>query len=274
VDRLTGTVEHVAATSDLRARIEVSGHDEVARLAQSFNAMLAALQSARDAQRLLVEDAGHELRTPLTSLRANVELLVRADGEGRTLPGEDRAALLRDLDGQITELTQLVTELVELARDGGSAEPVERVDLAEVADLVVQRARQRWPGLTFETGLPPVAVPGRSVSLDRLVSNLVDNAAKWSPASGTVRVELRPVTGPDGAAWAELTVADAGPGIAEADLPRIFERFYRAAPARAMPGSGLGLAIVAQAVELHGGTVTAGRSELGGALFTVRLPAG
>jgi two-component system sensor histidine kinase MprB len=270
VHRLTGTVEHVAATNDLSSRITVDGRDEIARLAQAFNVMLAALQSSRAAQRLLVEDAGHELRTPLTSLRANIELLIRADGPagaGRTLSAEDRAGLLHDLDAQTSDLTQLVGELVDLAREESGAEPEEPVDLADLVGLSVQRLRQRWPQVDFAT------------DLERMVTNLLDNAAKWSAGSAPVRIGLRPVTVPPGTdrpgttPWAELTVADSGPGIDEADLPRIFERFYRATSARAMPGSGLGLAIVAQAVELHGGTVTAGRSKTGGALLTVRLPA-
>ncbi|WP_328414437.1 MULTISPECIES: ATP-binding protein [unclassified Micromonospora] len=282
VHRLTGAVEHVAATNDLSSRITVDGRDEIARLAQAFNVMLAALQSSRAAQRLLVEDAGHELRTPLTSLRANIELLIRADGPagaGRTLSAEDRAGLLRDLDAQTTDLTQLVGELVELAREDSGAEPAEPVDLADLIGLSVHRLRQRWPRVDFATDLAEVTVTGRPASLERMVTNLLDNAAKWSAESGLVRIRLRPVTGLPGTGqprtppWAELTVADSGPGIEEADLPRIFERFYRATAARAMPGSGLGLAIVAQAVELHGGTVAAGRSETGGALLTVRLPA-
>jgi two-component system, OmpR family, sensor histidine kinase MprB len=282
VHRLTGAVEHVAATNDLSSRITVNGRDEIARLAQAFNAMLAALQSSRAAQRLLVEDAGHELRTPLTSLRANVELLIRADeraGTSRTLSVEDRAGLLRDLDAQTTELTQLVGELVELARAESGAEPVERVDLADLVELSTSRVRERWPEVSFVTELDPVAVTGRPASLERMVSNLLDNAAKWSPGRAPVRIRLQAVASahaqePRGSrAWAELTVADSGPGIDETDLPLIFERFYRAPSARAMPGSGLGLAIVAQAVELHDGTVTAARSDTGGALFTVRLPA-
>ncbi|MCO1593890.1 ATP-binding protein [Micromonospora sp. RHAY321] len=282
VHRLTRAVEHVAATNDLSSRITVSGQDEIARLAQAFNAMLAALQSSRAAQRLLVEDAGHELRTPLTSLRANIELLIRTDeqaGTNRVLTAEDRAALLRDLDAQTGELTQLVGELVELAREETGAEPVERVDLADLLELSTERIRQRWPQVRFATELDPVAVPGRPASLERMVINLLDNAAKWSPEQSPVRVRLRAVARPlddepaDSRRWAELTISDSGPGIDEADLPLIFERFYRATAARAMPGSGLGLAIVAQAVELHDGTVTAGRSETGGAVFTVRLPA-
>ncbi|MEO3745454.1 HAMP domain-containing sensor histidine kinase [Plantactinospora sp. B5E13] len=282
VHRLTRAVEHVAITNDLQGRIMVEGRDEVSRLAEAFNGMLAALQASRTAQRLLVEDAGHELRTPLTSLRANIELLIRVEeqaGVGPGLPAADRAALLRDLNTQTGELAHLVAELVELARHEDSAEPVEPVLLGDLVDQARQRIGRRWPAVTFETDLAPVPVEGRPSALERMIANLLDNAAKWSPPSAPVRVRLRlaqvggdggvPASGP----WAELTVADAGPGIDEADLPRVFERFYRAAAARAMPGSGLGLAIVAQTVELHHGTVTAGRSEAGGALFTVRVPA-
>ena len=290
VHRLTGAVEHVAVTDDLSERIAVDGGDEIARLARAFNAMLAALGASRAAQRLLVEDAGHEMRTPLTSLRANVELLIRADtpaGTGNVLPARDRSALLQDLDVQLTELTQLVGELVDLARED-SGDAIEQVDLTDLVEVAVQRIRQRWTEATFVTDLAPVTVPGRPASLERMVANLLDNAAKWGGNSGPVRVglrsgdeapvqrgageRLRPRRGEDGP-WAQLTVADSGPGIDPGDLPRIFERFYRATAARAKPGSGLGLAIVAQAVKLHEGAVAAGPSVAGGALFTVVLPA-
>jgi two-component system sensor histidine kinase MprB len=271
VRRLTAAVEHVGATSDLNARIEVTGQHEIARLAGAFNGMLGALASSRDAQRLLVEDAGHELRTPLTSLRTNIELLIRAEaraGRGRSLSADDRARLMGDLETQLTELTALTNELVDLAREDLSPEPEERVDLAELVDATVQRARTRAPAVRFDTDLAPVTVPGRPASLERMVLNLLDNAAKWSPPGEPVRVGLRCAAG-----TAELTVADSGPGIADDDRPRVFERFYRALSARSMPGSGLGLAIVAQAVKLHAGTVEVGRSDTGGALLTVRLPA-
>jgi two-component system sensor histidine kinase MprB len=274
VDRLTAAVERVAVTGDLNSRIDVTGQHEIARLAGAFNRTLAALATSRAAQRLLVEDAGHELRTPLTSLRTNVELLIRAEersASGRSLSAEDRSRLMLDLETQLTELTALTNELVDLAREDLSPEPVERVDLGELVDATVQRARTRAPAVEFETDLAPVAVPGRPASLERMVLNLLDNAAKWSPPGAPVRIGLRAV---DGAApVAELTVADSGPGIAEGDLPRIFERFYRAVSARSMPGSGLGLAIVAQAVQLHQGSVEVSRPDGGGALFTVRLPA-
>lgn len=271
VYRLTAAVEHVADTADLSRRIQVHGRDEVARLGTAFNAMLAALGSSRAAQRLLVEDAGHELRTPLTSLRTNIELLIAADGErpgGRRLTAADRARLLADLDDQATELTLLVGELVDLARDDTGDEPVEELDLAELVDIAVQRVRARVPQARITTDLAPLTRYGRPASLDRMVVNLLDNAVKWGPPGTPVEVGLREVAG----GTAELTVADAGPGVDEADIPRIFERFYRAARARSVPGSGLGLAIVAQAAALHGGTVSVSRSSLGGALFTVRLP--
>jgi two-component system sensor histidine kinase MprB len=275
VERLTSAVEHVAATQDLQAAIPVSGEDEIARLAGSVNAMLAALESSRAAQRMLVEDASHELRTPLTSLRTNIELLIRADtagaGTGRLLPAEDRAKLLQDLEVQVIELAQLTSELVELARQDASPEPVEEVDLPEVVVSAVQRARLRATTVTFtvtfETALRPAVVGGQPLALERMVLNLLDNAAKWSPPQGTVHIELS--TDTDSAL---LTVADSGPGIDEEDVPRVFERFYRATAARSMPGSGLGLAIVAQTVAQHHGTVTADRSVTGGALLTVRLP--
>lgn len=268
VERLTRAVEHVTVTKDLQAAIPVDGEDEVARLARSFNAMLGALDSSRAAQRMLVEDAGHELRTPLTSLRTNIELLVRAEATpGRTLSAEDRSRLLGDLEVQVVELTQLTNELVELAREDPGPVPVEAVDLSEVVASAVERVRTRGAGIVFDTRLAAVTVAGRPAALERLVLNLLDNAAKWSPAGGTVDVRL---TGTGAAAT--LTVADRGPGIDDEDLPRVFERFYRALSARSMPGSGLGLAIVAQAVEQHGGTVTAGRAATGGALLTVTLP--
>lgn len=269
VDRLTAAAEHVARTQDLQAAIEVRGEDELARLARSFNEMLAALDRARASQRQLVEDAGHELRTPLTSLRTNIELLLRAETQGdERLPPADRRLLLADLRAQMSELTNLINELVVLAREEGPAEPVERLDLADVVRGAVERARVRSAGLVVYAQLDSAMVAGRPAILERAILNLLDNAAKWSPPGGAVEVSLTCEQG-----WAALAVADRGPGIDEADRPRVFERFYRAPSARAMPGSGLGLAIVRQAVEWHGGTVAAeARSDGDGALLRVWLP--
>ncbi|GAA4216374.1 sensor histidine kinase [Actinocatenispora rupis] len=269
VDRLTAAVEHVTATSDLTGEIDVTGRDEIGRLATAFTTMLAALRASRAAQRLLVEDAGHELRTPLTSLRTNIQLLIRAERHpDRALSDVDRSRLLADLDTQTTELTRLVGELVDLARDDHGAEPVEQVDLADLVDLAVQRL-----DLPVDTAYATVQVPGRPASLTRMVANLLDNAAKWSPPDGRITVRLVAAPGPDGRPGAELSVADQGPGVADEDVPRIFERFHRAAAARAVPGSGLGLAIVAQAVTLHDGTVRVERADPTGARFVVWLPA-
>jgi two-component system sensor histidine kinase MprB len=268
VDRLTAAAEHVAQTQDLQAAIDVQGDDELARLARSFNEMLGALDRARAAQRQLVEDASHELRTPLTSLRTNIELLLRAELQGEErLPPHDRKLLLADLGRQMGELTHLINELVELAREEGPAEPVERLDLADVVRGAVERARIRSPRLAVHAELDPAPIAGRAGTLERAILNLLDNAAKWSPPGDVVEVTLERQGG-----WAVLTVADHGPGIDEADRPKVFERFYRAPAARAMPGSGLGLAIVRQAVESHGGQVAAEARPGGGALLRARLP--
>ncbi|WP_430784426.1 HAMP domain-containing sensor histidine kinase [Actinoplanes sp. G11-F43] len=265
VDRLTEAVEDVAVTMDLTRPIEVSGEDEIARLGRSVNAMLAAIDASRRAQRALVEDAGHELRTPLTSIRTNVELLLEVERRpelAHRLPPEEKVKLLGDLDAQVRELATLTTELVELSREEGSREDAEQVDLAEVVTAAINRVRIRVPGLVFDTDLEPVTVQGRPGELERMAVNVLDNAAKWSPPGGTVVTRLR-----DGV----LTVADNGPGIAAEDLPHVFDRFYRAPAARSMPGSGLGLAIVAQTAAQHGGTVTAAPNQPHGTVVTVTL---
>ena len=225
--------------------------------------MLQALDHSRARQRQLVADAGHELRTPLTSLRTNIELLGQADGGGADLPPGAREELLDDVSAQIEELSQLVGDLVELARDEPLPTVVETIDLAEAVDHAVERVRRRAPSLTFEVDVAPWVVRGEAGTLERAVTNLLDNAAKWSPPGGTVRVSLA-----DGV----LTVDDEGPGIAEQDLPHVFERFYRSEESRAMPGSGLGLSIVAQAAERHAGRVHAERSPYGGARLVLVLP--
>lgn len=270
VHRLTGAVEKVARTQDLDSSIPVDGRDEIARLATAFNRMLTALGASKAAQQQLVQDAGHELRTPLTSLRNNVELLTYAEeqlGSGKVLSPEDRARLLRDLGVQAEELTTLTTELVELAADNTDPEPFEPLDLADVVDSAVIRARARSPQVVFAVSTVPAAMTGQPGGLARMVLNLLDNAAKWSPLGGTVHVRLSIVDD-----FADLTVTDEGPGISEQDRPKVFERFYRATAARSMPGSGLGLAIVAQIVEVHRGSVVAGQAPGRGAELRVRLP--
>ncbi|MGH2947317.1 MAG: ATP-binding protein, partial [Solirubrobacteraceae bacterium] len=232
VTELTEAAEHVARTRDLSRRIAGRGGDELARLATSFNTMLEALDESRRAQRQLVADASHELRTPLTSLRTNLEVL----GSRRELPERDRERLRADVVAQLEELTELVGDLVELARDEEpSDEPPETLRFDQLVAAAVERARRHAPAVAFATELEPTLVTGARGRLDRAVANLLDNAGKWSPPNGTVEVRLR---------GGELTVRDHGPGIAAEDLPHVFDRFYRAAAARGRAGSGLGLAIV------------------------------
>jgi two-component system sensor histidine kinase MprB len=274
VDVLTAGAERVAHTQDLTAEIPVDGRGEIARLAEAFNAMLGALATSRAAQRRLVEDAGHELRTPLTSLRNNIELLIHADqhtNSVKVLSDADRARLLSDLGTQTVELSTLISELVDLAKEETSPEPFEPLDLADVVVSAVDRVRARASHVRFETSLAPAEVIGRPVSLERAVLNLLDNAAKWSPQGGTVEVAVG-VEADAATPTARITVTDQGPGITETDLPHVFDRFYRADSARALPGSGLGLAIVAQVVAMHGGSVRAGTALLGGALLEISLP--
>jgi two-component system sensor histidine kinase MprB len=261
VRRLTATAEHVAATRDLSRRIDSVGGDELGRLAGSFNAMLEALAGATAAQRRLVEDASHELRTPLTSLRTNVEVLER---NAAVLPDEERQRILADVRAELEELTHLVGDLVELARGEEPPGDPEPVRLDELVARAVETARRHAPGVGFVTRLEPSTVRAVPDRLERAIANLLDNAAKWSPPGGTVEVAVA-----DG----EVTVRDHGPGIEEEDLPRVFDRFYRARAARAVPGSGLGLAIVRQVAEEHGGTVSAETVSDGGARLRLRLAA-
>jgi two-component system, OmpR family, sensor histidine kinase MprB len=251
VRRLTTATENVTATGDLSERIEDGGEDELGRLAESFNAMLGALEESNRKQRQLVSDASHELRTPLTSLRTNIEVLARDD----KMRPEERERLLRDVVAELAEMTALITELVELARGDVQQPDMEdvRLDLL-VADLV-ERARRTAPEVEFETELHESTVEGAPSTIERAVWNLLDNAAKWSPPGSRVEVTVA-----DG----EVVVRDHGPGIHEDDLPKVFDRFYRAPAARGRPGSGLGLAIVRQVAEAHGGRVSAQRAEGGG----------
>ena len=252
-------VEQISRTEDLQP-IEITASGDIALLADAFNAMLRSLATSRDRQQRLIADASHELRTPLTSLRTNIDLLA-ADASTGMLSPEDRMAILSDVKAQLEEFTALIGDLVQLAREERVAP--ERIDFRNVVNGAVDRARRRAHGLAFDVELDPFYVIGESDTLERAVTNLLDNAVKWSPPGGTVRVQLE---------GDRLRVADQGPGIAEADLPYVFDRFYRSDTARNTPGTGLGLSIVAQAVSMHGGWVKAGRSAQGGAEFTIQLP--
>ncbi len=259
VRRMTDTAEHVAETHDLTRRIDVTGHDELSRLATSFNTMLAALEQAVAAQRQLVADASHELRTPLTSLRTNFEVLMRPG----PLPEESRRRLERDVHRQFDEMAALVGDIVELARDGPSPGEEDDVRLDVLVAEAVERAERNADGVGFRLTARPTLVRGVPARLDRAARNLLDNAAKWSPRGEEVEVEV---------GEGVVRVRDHGPGIADADMPFIFDRFYRSAEARSMPGSGLGLAIVRQVAEAHGGHVTVQAPADGGSCFVLWVP--
>jgi two-component system sensor histidine kinase MprB len=268
VQRLTEATERVARTGNLQP-IAISGDDELARLTASFNSMLVALAESQERQRRLVADAGHELRTPLTSLRTNLELLAASDRPNApSLSDQDRKEISADVRAQVEELSTLVGDIVELAREDAPQAVHEPVELTEVVERALARAGRRAPGIHFKVNLTPWGLLGDANALERAVLNLLDNAVKWSPPAATVEVGLMPT----GQGMAAVTVADAGPGIAEADLPYIFERFYRSSAARTLPGSGLGLAIVAQVAARHGGSVRASRRPEGGTLMTLELP--
>jgi len=258
VRRLTEATEKISKTGDLSERIDGDGTDELSRLATSFNTMLGALEESTRAQRQLVADASHELRTPLTSLRTNIEVLASE----RALPPGERERLLSDVVDQLTEMTTLVSEVIELARGEQHAAEPEEVRLDLVAASAVERMRRDRPGVTFTADLRETVVHGVPATLERAVANLLDNAAKWSPPGGEVELAVRN---------GNVTVRDRGPGIAEEDLPHVFDRFYRAPSARGQPGSGLGLAIVRQVAKAHGGSVVAERAEGGGTIVTMHL---
>jgi two-component system sensor histidine kinase MprB len=267
VGRLTRAATRIADTRDLRSPIPVEGHDEVAQLGRAFNSMLGALSDARQAQQELIEDAAHELRTPMSSMRTNIELLIRADGR---LSHADRHALLGDLDRESTELAELVSDLVELARAPDAEERAVPGDLTEAVARAIRRVSSQRPHARFRLDSQPVTAVARMAHAERAVVNLLDNAVKFGPPDGVVDVRL--AGSADG--FAEITVADRGPGVPAFERERIFRRFHRLAAARAVPGSGLGLAIVQKTATAHGGSVTVEPRPGGGSIFRLRLPAG
>ncbi len=260
------TAEHISETEDLTSRIHVHADDEVGQLATRFNAMIERLQGSRAAlddsvraQRQLVADASHELRTPITSLRTNIEVLL-AGGE---LSDEDRHRLLADVVEQSEELSELVGDLIELARGDLPVESADDVRLDRIVEESVARARRNSPDVSFETHLEPVIVEGVPYRLGRAVNNLLDNAARHSPPGATVEVFVNS---------GGVRVRDHGSGVDETDLPHVFDRFFRGANSRGEEGSGLGLAIVRQVAVQHGGSVAAANAPAGGAIFSMQLP--
>ncbi len=258
---LTATIEELARTMDVSERLDPGGPDELGRLRRAFNRLLSALEASRESQHQLVLDASHELRTPLTSLRTNLEIVRRV----AELSEPEREVLVADVLTQMQELTNLVGDLAELARGDHAQERAAPLRLDQLVEDCVELATShgRPRAVTFVTRLEPTWVEGRSERIARAVGNLLDNAIKWSPDASSVEVLCR-----SGA----VSVRDHGPGIDPEDLPHIFDRFYWARAARALPGSGLGLAIVAQVASEEGGSVAAANAPDGGAIVTLHLP--
>lgn len=256
--RLAATAEQVAATGDLGTPVDTRQGGEVGQLARRLQAMFGALATSREQQRRLVEDAGHELRTPLTALRTDVGLLRRA-------PDYDpakRDELVSNIESEVVELADLVSELVGLATDTHSDEAAVELDLADVVAGAVERCRRRT-GRTVELAATSSPVVGQAGQLERAVANLLGNAHKFSPPGSPIEVRVE---------GGSVAVRDHGPGIPAEERARVFDRFYRADSARGAPGSGLGLAIVAQIVEHHGGSTWVGDAPGGGAEVGFRLP--
>lgn len=258
VTRLTRDAERIAATGDLTERTDEGRSDELGRLARAFNTMLDALSRSVRAQRQLVADASHELRTPLASARTNLELLELHE----TLGADERKAIVADALVELREMTRLIEELVELARGDVQPPAKQQTRLDHLAEEAVANAARRSPAV-FQTQIEPTVIDAAPDAVTRAIGNLLDNAVKWSVEGAPIEVTVKE---------GSVTVRDHGPGIDPADLPHIFDRFYRAPRSRALPGSGLGLAIVRQVAEAHGGTVTAARADGGGSLFTLNLP--
>lgn len=264
---LTETAEHISETSDLNRRIEVEGNDEVARLASRFNAMLDNIASQQEAltrsvnsQRQLVADASHELRTPVAAIRTDIEALL----EHPDLPATERTQILASADARIEDLTDLVLDVIELAREEEDHE-VDQVRLDLIAAESIRRLESLAPEREIESSLEATVIEGRPDRLFRAINNLLDNAHKYSPLEQPIEVRVA-----DGA----IEVRDHGPGISSEDLPRLFDRFWRGSNSRHRPGSGLGLAIVRQVAEAGGGEVTVKNLSLGGACFRLAFPVG
>ncbi len=261
ITRLRDATHRIATTLDLSTPVNAGGTGEVADLATSFQAMIAEVARSQAQQRRLVSDASHEMRTPLTSLTSNLELLERIE---RLDPAE-RGEVVGDVLEDVGELTALLEELVELASDLTAAEDAEPLRLGDLARTAAARVQRRTHREVVVVEHDALVVDARPRQMERAVSNLIDNAVKYSDPSTVVEIDV------DGA---RLSVRDRGRGIAPDDLGRIFDRFYRAVDVRSEPGSGLGLSIVDEVVRSHGGTVFARVRDGGGAEVGFQLPTG
>jgi two-component system sensor histidine kinase MprB len=260
IQRFTKETQEVTDALDRPRRLEEKGAEELRRLAMSFNRTLDALERSIQAQRHLILDASHELRTPMAALRSDIQIFLEAD----RLPDEERRGLQQAIVAELDELTQLVANVVELARGSSSSDHTEPIELDDIVKEAVARAQRRAPDLAFSLELEPTEIVNSPDRVSRAVTNVIDNARKWSPPGGRIEVDLH-----DGV----LNVRDHGPGFKKEDIPSVFDRFYRADDARRLPGSGLGLAIVKQAAEAHGGYAAASNAPDGGAVLQVSFGA-
>jgi two-component system sensor histidine kinase MprB len=260
IERFVSRTERVTSELDRPARLEETDAIELRRLAASFNHTLDALERSIEAQRHLVADASHELRTPIAALRSNIQIFLEKD----RLPLHEREGLQESILAELDELTQIVADVVELARGTAPDTHVEPVELDIIVREAVERAQRRAPEQRFNLDLDQKVIQGVAERVARAVANMIDNARKWSPPDGEIDVHLHDGT---------LIVRDHGPGFDERDLAHVFDRFYRAEEARRLPGSGLGLAIVKQAAEAHGGRVEAANAPDGGAIVTASFGA-
>jgi two-component system sensor histidine kinase MprB len=256
IRRFTSQTEQITSALDKPRHIDEVGAIEIRRMAASFNQTLGALERSVEAQRHLIADASHELRTPIAALRSNIQIFLEAD----QLPPDEQAGLRDAILAELDDLTQLVSDVLSLARGATPNEAVEELELDAIVREATERAIRRSQNITFNTELEPTLINNSPDRVTRAVTNIVDNARKWSPADGEVEITL---------SGGVLTVRDHGPGFRPEDLAHVFERFYRSDDARRMPGSGLGLAIVKQAAEAHGGHATVSNAPDGGAVVTV-----
>ena len=256
IRRFTSQTEQVTSSLDHPRRLDEEGAIEIRRLAASFNQTLDALERSVEAQRHLIADASHELRTPIAALRSNIQIFLEAG----QLPPEEQEELQEAILAELDDLTQLVSDVLALARGTTPNDHAEELELDVIVREATDRAIRRSPNVVFESDLEPTVISNNADRVTRAVTNVIDNARKWSPPDGTVEIALR-----DGI----LTVRDHGPGFGAEDLAHVFERFYRSEDARRMPGSGLGLAIVKQAAEAHGGFATVTNAPDGGAIVRV-----
>jgi two-component system, OmpR family, sensor histidine kinase MprB len=253
IKRFSKRTEEVTSELDRPRRLEEKGAEELRGLAGSFNRTLNALERSIQAQRHLILDASHELRTPIAALRSNIQIFLEA---GR-LPEHERRGLQDAIVAELDELTQLIVNVMELARGSATSGRTEAIELADIVRDAVGSAQRRAPQIAFNLELEPTVIVNAPDRVSRAITNVIDNARKWSPPNGRIEVVLR-----DGV----LRVRDHGPGFKEQDIQSVFDRFYRADDARRMPGSGLGLAIAKQAAEARGGFAVAANAPDGGAV--------